>query len=41
MRKLEKWLKDQQKKGFEFITINQVICKIAEIERETVLRKKQ
>lgn len=41
MRKLEKWLQDLQKKGFEFITIGQILCKIAEIERESVLKRKK
>lgn len=39
MNKLEKWLHDLQKKGFEFITIGQILCKIAEIKRENLLRR--
>lgn len=39
MTKLEKWLKDLQKKGFEFVSIEQILLQISKISRENVLRR--
>ena len=39
MNKLEKWLRDLQKKGFEYITIEQILLQIAQINRENILRR--
>ena len=39
MIRLEKWLRDLKKKGFEYISIEQILLQIAQINRENILRR--